>query len=134
MILAELLYKTGILETAGNTQKEVSKVVFDSRQAEPGALYVAIPGHTFDGHDYIDEAIARGAGSILCERFPEEIPAGPSFARVEDSRKALATVAANLYKHPSRRLKLIGVTGTNGKTTVCSLLYEVFTPSDTNAG
>ncbi len=127
MQLSDLIYKAGIIETRGSTHLEISDVVFDSRQASDNALYVAIRGYTTDGHQYIDQAIAEGAKAVICEEIPEKAPPGITFIRVVDARKALAMVACNLYEHPSEHLKLVGVTGTNGKTTVATLLYEVFT-------
>lgn len=125
--LADIIYRTGILETIGTTQREITMVVSDSRIVKDGALFVAVKGLTTDGHQYIDQAIAGGAKAILCESMPGSKTEDISYIRVNDTSKALGIAAANFYDHPSQKLKLIGVTGTNGKTTVVRMLHEVFT-------
>ncbi len=125
--LSDIIYRTAIKETLGTVDRVVRRVVSDSRQAEQDALFVAVSGHTTDGHQHIDDAINRGATAIVCEKLPKPAPENVSFIRVADSRKALGMIAANFYDHPSHRMKLVGITGTNGKTTVARLLYDVFT-------
>ena len=124
--LADLIYRAGIVETAGNTHCMVSGVVFDSRKVAVGDLFVAFRGGNDDGHSYIDSAIEKGAGSIVCEVMPEKLFNDVCYIRVEDSRKALGIIASNYYGNPSGGLSLVGVTGTNGKTTVAKMLHEVF--------
>ncbi len=124
--LADLIYKTGITETAGTTHRKITTVVQDSRKATEGALFVAIKGLSSDGHLHIDQAISLGAKAILCEALPGSLKDDITYIRVPDTRKALGIVAANYFDHPSHKLQLIGVTGTNGKTTVARMLHEVF--------
>lgn len=124
--LADIIYRTGIVETIGTTQREITMVVSDSRKVSDGALFVAVKGLTTDGHQYIDQAIAGGAKAILCESMPESQTEDISYIRVNDTGTALGIAAANFYDHPSQKLKLIGITGTNGKTTVVRMLHEVF--------
>ncbi len=125
-ILAELIYRTGILETAGNTHCEVSGVVFDSRKVSGGSLFVAFRGGNDDGHRHIDSAIEMGAVAVVCEHMPEHLNKDVCYIRVEDSRRALGIIASNYYGNPSLGLALIGITGTNGKTTVAKMLHGVF--------
>ncbi len=125
-LLTDIVYKTGITKTSGSMEKDIYDVVSDSRSASKGCLFVAVKGLTVDGHDYIEEAINKGASAILCERIPDKVRENVSYIVVSETAKALGIAAANFYDHPSRKLKLIGVTGTNGKTTVTRMLYEVF--------
>ncbi len=111
----------------GNTGIDITTVVSDSRQAEPSSLFVAVKGITTDGHLYIDKAIEKGAKAILCQKTPGVLNETVCYVAVSDPAKALGLAAANFYGNPSHKLSLIGVTGTNGKTTVATMLYEVFT-------
>jgi len=124
--LSDLLYKAGIEDVSGSTSISIEKVSFDSRQVEAGTLFVAVRGTNSDGHQYIAEVIAKGAVAIVCEEFPNEIFQSVTYVRVKDSAFALAIIAGNYYEQPSEKLKLIGVTGTNGKTTVVTLLHALF--------
>lgn len=133
-ILSDILYKAGLLEVSGSTDIEVSSVESDSRRVAPQVLFIAVKGLQTDGHQYIDQAIAKGASSIVCEVMPENKPAHITFIKVQDSAKALGIIASNYYDQPSRKLKLIGVTGTNGKTTIVTLLHELFTRLGYNVG
>ena len=126
MNLEIVLQRIPVLETIGNLEKKVSEIVFDSRKAVEGSLYVALRGTVADGHSFINSAIEKGAKVIVCEVLPAEIIAEVTYLRVADSSKALGHLASNFYGNPSRNLKLIGVTGTNGKTTVTTLLYDIF--------
>ncbi len=111
----------------GSADVPVTAITADSRKVVPGTLFVAVKGFTSDGHAYIPQAIAKGASAILCEAIPEgDVPSGISFVKVENSRKALALAADAFYGHPSGELKLVGITGTNGKTTTVTLLYKLF--------
>ena len=101
-------------------------VVFDSRKVVPGAMFVAIKGELSDGHNYIQKATEMGATVIVCEHIPSEINPNVSYFEVDDTHLALSILADNFYKSPSKQLKLVGVTGTNGKTTIATLLYELF--------
>lgn len=127
MLLKEIIYQINIQELAGESNADISAVVSDSRQAVPGALFAAIRGITTDGHLHIDQAIEKGATAVLCEKLPENIQQHTCYIVVDDSAKALGMAAANFHGHPSKKLKLIGVTGTNGKTTIVNMLYDAFT-------
>ncbi len=124
--LSELLYGVALRETAGSMSRPVMRISADSRQEGPGGLFVAIAGTRSDGHQFIPQAIAGGADVIVCERIPEKHQHNITYVVVEDSREALGLIAASFYDHPSHKLKLIGVTGTNGKTSVVTLLYRLF--------
>lgn len=125
-LLSDLLYKAGIEEVSGDTSISVEKVCFDSRKVEADTLFIAIRGTVVDGHHFIAEVIAKGAIAIVCEEMPTQLLQSVTYVQVKDSSLALAIIAANFYDHPSEKLKLIGVTGTNGKTTVVTLLHALF--------
>ncbi|MEM0999357.1 MAG: UDP-N-acetylmuramoyl-L-alanyl-D-glutamate--2,6-diaminopimelate ligase [Bacteroidota bacterium] len=125
--LSDIVYRTSLQEIRGNLGQEVGDFHFDSRAVGPGDLFVARKGATVDGHDYIAAAVAAGAIAVVCETIPEEAAEGVTWIRVKDSVQALAIVAANFYDNPADRLDIVGVTGTNGKTTVTSLLHRLFT-------
>ncbi|MCL4155915.1 UNVERIFIED_CONTAM: hypothetical protein GTU68_027056 [Idotea baltica] len=124
--LRDILYKATLNAVVGSTNIDVRAVDFDSRKIEKDHLFVAIRGLVADGHDYIDTAIKSGATSIVCEKLPESLVDNVTYVEVDNSSKALAIIASNFYENPSENLRLIGVTGTNGKTTVTSLLYQLF--------
>ncbi len=125
-LLKDILYRCGIEEVAGSTNVAVESVTFDSRAVETFSLFIAIRGTQVDGHDYIQSAIDAGCVAIVCEEIPDQPPAEVSFVRVKNSSIALAYIASNFYDEPSAKLKLVGVTGTNGKTTNATLLYNLF--------
>jgi len=110
----------------GTTDLPIESVEFDSRKTEDHSLFVAQKGLLFDGHEFIEKAIENGSVAIICENFPEKIKSNITYIRVADSNQALAIIASNFYGNPSEELKLVGVTGTNGKTTIATLLYELF--------
>lgn len=126
MKLSELLKDLVLQQCIGSTDAEVSNLCFDSRKAVEGSLFVAQKGTQSDGHQYIAQVIEKGAVAVVCQDLPAELPAGVCFLQVENSDEALGVLACNWYGNPSRSLKLVGVTGTNGKTTIATLLYEVF--------
>ncbi|MDO5017426.1 MAG: UDP-N-acetylmuramoyl-L-alanyl-D-glutamate--2,6-diaminopimelate ligase [Porphyromonas sp.] len=111
---------------AGDPDLEILQITSDSRAVEQGMLFIALRGTVTDGHDFIPMAIEKGAAAILCEEVPEERVEGVAYLRVEHTDVVIGEVAANFYDHPSRQLKLVGVTGTNGKTTIATLLYHLF--------
>lgn len=125
-ILKDILYKVTINAVVGSTSATVNKVEFDSRKVESNDVFVAIRGTITDGHKYIEKAIEDGAIAVVCEVLPETLNDGITYVEVANSNQALAFMAANYFEHPSENLKLVGVTGTNGKTTVTSLLYQLF--------
>jgi len=125
-LLKDILYKVAILEVHGTTNVEVSDISFDSRSVIEGGVYVAQKGLKVDGHDFIEGAIAKGAVAIICEDLPQEMSAAITFVKVKSTHEALAFMAANFYDNPSEDIQLVGVTGTNGKTTTVTLLYNLF--------
>lgn len=133
-LLSDILYKTGLVETQGSTNVAITAMTFDSRKVEKDGLFVAVRGTQSDGHDFIDKAISLGAVAIVCEEFPKEIIDRISYAKVFDSSLALGIIASNFYDNPSSSLKLIGVTGTNGKTTTVTLLFQLFRAMGLKAG
>ena len=126
IILKEIIYKVAIEAVKGSTDIPVHKIDFDSRNIGANDVFVAIRGTISDGHDYIGKAITLGAVAIICETFPEVLLNGITYIQVKDSNKALAFIAANYFGNPSQNLKLVGITGTNGKTTIASLLFQLF--------
>jgi len=132
--LKDILYKVSITSTSGNMNVEVKGVCFDSRKTQPGFLFVAVKGTQSDGHDFIDKAIALGATAVVCEKLPEAIAEKATYVTVKNSAHSLGVIASNFFGNPSAKLKLVGVTGTNGKTTVATLLYKLFTALGYKAG
>lgn len=132
--LKDILYKVNIEAVKGHTDIAVHKIEFDSRKIQQDDVFVALRGTLSDGHDFIETAINKGAIAVICEVFPEIIVNGVTYVQVVDSRVALACLAANYYQNPSEKLKLIGITGTNGKTTIASLLYQMFKKAGYKAG
>jgi UDP-N-acetylmuramoyl-L-alanyl-D-glutamate--2,6-diaminopimelate ligase len=126
-ILSEILYKAGAEKTAGNPHLQIPAIQFDSRKIKAGDLFIAVRGTQSDGHDFIQKAVVSGAGAVVCEEMPAVLKEGITYIQVKDSSKALGIIAANFYDNPSEELILVGVTGTNGKTTIATLLNEVFT-------
>ena len=125
-ILKDIIYKVAIEAIKGSTDIVIGKIDFDSRKIEKNDLFVAIRGTISDGHDYISKAIDLGASAIICDSFPNGIVEGVTYIQVKDTNAALAVVAANYFGNPSQKLQLVGVTGTNGKTTIASLLYQLY--------
>ncbi len=124
--LKDILYKVSIEAVDGSTGQAFTNLHFDSRQVGLNDVFVAIKGALSDGHQYIKKAVDQGAIAVVCEKFPEQKINGVTYIQVKDTREALAYMASNFYENPSAKLKLIGVTGTNGKTTVTSLLFQLF--------
>ena len=124
--LKDILYKVTINAVVGSTIVEVKALHFDSRKIANGDVFVAIKGTLVDGHQYIDTAIEKGAIAIICETLPSNLKDGITYIEVESASQALAFMAANFYGNPSENLRLVGVTGTNGKTTIVTLLYQLF--------
>src|SRR5512133_1313955 len=127
MKIEELLKGIEVVSVTGAKNKDISGVEFDSRKVGKGSLFVAVKGYKSDGHDFIDSAVASGAAAIICEKLPENTDNNICWVKTSDSAKALGQAASNFFGNPSSSLKLVGVTGTNGKTTIASLLYKMFT-------
>lgn len=125
-LLKDILYKAGIEEVVGSTQMAIEKICFDSREIEKFSLFVAVTGTQVDGHQFIEKAINDGAVAVICEEFPEEKQEGITYVRVKNSSEALGVAASNFYDNPSSEIKLVGVTGTNGKTTTATLLHDLY--------
>ena len=125
-LIREILYKVEINSVVGNTSVSIEKVEFDSRLVTKGDMYVAINGVNVDGHDFINQAIVNGAVCIICENLPKEIADEVVYISVPNSRDALAFISSNYFDNPSGKLNLIGITGTNGKTTISTLLFELY--------
>ncbi len=124
--LKDILYKVPIEKVIGNTAISVNQLVFDSRIVLQNDVFIAIKGTVSDGHQFIDTALEKDAVAIICETLPNKILKGVTYVQVTDSHLALSVMAANFYDNPSQKLKLIGVTGTNGKTTIATLLFQLF--------
>src|SRR6478752_6643620 len=125
-ILKEILYKVAIEYVTGSTEIAINQLHFDSRKIEANDVFVAIRGTISDGHDFIEKAIGLGATAVICDTLPENLVNGVTYICVKDTNAALAFMAANFYGNPSQKLKLVGITGTNGKTTIATLLYQLF--------
>jgi len=125
--LRDILYKAGTKAVNGSTDLEVTAVVLDSRQVVDGCVFVAVRGTQTDGHTYIDKALSSGAVAIVCETLPVQLLPGITYVTVADASVALAWMACHFYGNPSQELQLVGITGTNGKTTTVNLLFQLFT-------
>ena len=123
--LQNILYKVALISVRGELDVEIKSVEFDSRQVQQDAVFVAVRGEQVDGHNYISQAIASGATCIVCENLPNEMAENITFIQVRNSAEALALIAANFYGNPSAELSLVGITGTNGKTTTTTLLHSL---------
>jgi UDP-N-acetylmuramoyl-L-alanyl-D-glutamate--2,6-diaminopimelate ligase len=125
--LSEILYKVATTALAGNTNIDINDVQIDSRKVQKGSLFVAVKGVAVDGHQFISKAVELGAVAIVCEAIPSSQKEGVTYVQTSDSAEAAGLIAHNFYDQPTTKLKLIGVTGTNGKTTIATLLYKLFT-------
>lgn len=124
--IKDILYKVSLTSTIGDMERRVSGVVFDSRKVEERSVFVAIAGTQVDGHEFIATALEKGATVIVCEKLPEVIKEDITYVQVVNSAKALGIIASNFYDNPSEKIKVVAVTGTNGKTTTVTLLHQLF--------
>jgi UDP-N-acetylmuramoyl-L-alanyl-D-glutamate--2,6-diaminopimelate ligase len=124
--LKDILYKVPLTSTYGDMTVKVMGICFDSRSVQPGFLFVAVKGTQADGHQYVSKAVELGASAIVCEKLPDTIYEKTTYVTVKDSAQSLGIIAANFFGNPSQKLNLVGVTGTNGKTTVATLLFKLF--------
>lgn len=127
MKVKEILVNCNLLEIVGNKDLDISSISFDSRTVENGTLFFAVKGTQVDGHNYIEKAIEKGAIAIVCEQMPAILNEAVTYIKVDNSAYVLGVSASNFFDNPSKKLKLTGVTGTNGKTTIATLLYRLFT-------
>lgn len=125
--LSDILYKVSTTALAGNTNIDINDVQIDSRKVRKGSLFVAVKGAAVDGHRFINKAVEQGAVAVVCEEMPSSQIEGPTYVQVSNSAEAAGLIAHNFYDQPTTKLKLVGVTGTNGKTTIATLLYKLFT-------
>ncbi|MEO1051074.1 MAG: UDP-N-acetylmuramoyl-L-alanyl-D-glutamate--2,6-diaminopimelate ligase [Bacteroidota bacterium] len=133
-ILKDILYKVSLTSTSGDMEVDVTKVCFDSRGVEDGAVFVAVRGTQVDGHAYIIQAVKSGAKAVICEELPDEVKDEVTYVTVKDTARALGIISSNFYNNPSAQLKLVAVTGTNGKTSIVTLLYNLFRGLGYNTG
>ena len=126
MLLKELLQGVEVLQTIGDTSQEVGNITQSSRDITPNTLFFAIKGAHTDGHRFIPEVIAQQGKVLVVEDLPEALAEGVTYVQVADTSRAMGQIAAHFYGHPSEQLRLVGVTGTNGKTTIASLSYQLF--------
>lgn len=134
MKLSDILSRISVLESRGDLAVEVGNIASDSRKVDASTLFVAVQGTKVDGHDFIPAVVSTGVAAVVCEKFPDCMPDGITFVKVEDTADALGKIASAFYGYPSENLTLAGVTGTNGKTTTATLLYRLFESLGYKAG
>lgn len=132
--LRDILGSVEVAEAVGNLDRDISSLEYDSRRVVPGSLYFAVKGNTSDGHQYIGNAVNAGGVAVVCEMLPEKTDGNTTYIRVVDSALAKAVIASNYFGNPSARLNLTGVTGTNGKTTIVTVLHQLFRKLGYKAG
>lgn len=124
--LKDILHGIPVTEVVGNLDCVITKISFDSRSVVEDSMFVAVTGTQTDGNRFIGNAIEAGASAVMCEQLPDQLEDTITYVLVGDTAFALGVVAANFFENPSKQLRLVGVTGTNGKTTVATLLYQLF--------
>ena len=126
MNLNILLNNVDVTNSVGSIKKIINKIQFDSRKVEKNDLFIALKGTEVNGHDYIEKSIQYGASVVVCEKLPELLSSSVQYIVTKDNNITLAILASNFYNSPSSKIKLVGITGTNGKTSIASLLYQLF--------
>ena len=134
MKLKDILINCNVLTVVGEKARDIDDITFDSRKAKEGTLFFAVRGTQVDGHDYIGKAVENGAAAVVCESLPKDVAENITYIQVENSAYALGVAASNFFGNPSEKLHLVGVTGTNGKTTIATLLYRLFTDAGHPSG
>jgi UDP-N-acetylmuramoyl-L-alanyl-D-glutamate--2,6-diaminopimelate ligase len=124
--LKDILYKAGLIDVIGSTDVSISSICSDSRNATGGSLFIAIKGTQRDGHAFMDQVTAAGISAVVCEVIPDNLDSKVTYVKVKDSAYSLGVIASNFFDNPSEKLRLVGITGTNGKTTTASLLYKLY--------
>ncbi|WP_225974691.1 UDP-N-acetylmuramoyl-L-alanyl-D-glutamate--2,6-diaminopimelate ligase [Arachidicoccus ginsenosidivorans] len=124
--LRDILHKVALVQVHGQTDLDVQALHLDSRKVQPGSVFIAVAGVQVDGHQFIDKAVALGATAIICEQLPSTLHESATYVQVRNSHEATGVMAHNFYDEPSAKLQLVGVTGTNGKTTIATLLFNLF--------
>ena len=132
--LKDILYKVPIIAIAGPSNQKIRNISIDSRNIKKNYLFVALKGFKFDGHKYIEESVNKGATAVVCSEFPTKLNSSNTYIKVPNTKNALALISGNFYNNPSKKINLIGITGTNGKTTTSNLLYELFNNQNKKAG
>lgn len=133
-LLADILVNCNVSELVGETNIHITGIEIDSRAIQKGFAFIAVRGTVTDGHRFIEKAIENGANSIICEELPKNLNKEITYVKLKNTSDCLPEIAASFYNHPALKLKIIGVTGTNGKTTIASLLYQLFNKSENKAG
>ena len=133
-VLKDILYGVSLKQVVGSTGIAVRHLQLDSRNVEPGDCFIAVKGTALDGHKFIEQCIEKGAVAIICGELPETLKAGVTYVKVQDSGRAVGIMAGNFYGNPSANMKVVGVTGTNGKTSVVTLLFRLVRKMGKNAG
>ena len=133
-ILKDILTNVSAIKIIGDTAVHINELKLDSRKVQQGDVFFAIKGITTDGHTFITKVIEQGAAVIVCEKLPKEINAGTIYIQVQDARRTSAVMACNFFEHPSKKLKLVGVTGTNGKTSIATLLHQIYSDKKIKSG
>ena len=126
MKLSELLYGVSVVSVSGSTAVEPVNITTDSRQVREGSLFIAVRGTRFDGHTFIEQALQQGAIAVVAETLPADLATNKTYVQVANATLASALIASHFYGDASSRLRVVGVTGTNGKTTIATLLYKLF--------
>ncbi|MBQ5693953.1 MAG: UDP-N-acetylmuramoyl-L-alanyl-D-glutamate--2,6-diaminopimelate ligase, partial [Bacteroidaceae bacterium] len=134
MTISELIYSCKPVEVFGDANVAINGIEIDSRNCKEGYAFVALPGTQTDGHQYIDKAIALGAVCVICEKLPSELQQGVTYLVYESTTDVVGPLATSFYGNPTRKMKLVGVTGTNGKTTIATTLYNVIRRMGIKAG